>query len=519
MRKVIAVALTAVLITGTFTSFANAAAPKAGAKCSKLNQSQSVDGSKFTCVKSGTKLVWKKVGISAPSASTKIVDFSKSYSTDNGYNTIFYGPCEFDKNIPAQLAAVQNYFYDFTRCAGQLQLGKYSLGTKRPTTSFDPASKFGNFEPCKLTTPQNLRSNLGYTVADPGRRQYDNLLRHPSPNTVIQFIPIYTSDSAKPTTNPGADYKVFLDFFRNWIEYSSDFGSNVQLRIPNSYFKMDTTLASYGLVHHSNWNTPSHVKFNKDLVAAVDSSIDFTGANMAIIVPPPGTDASVFSQAAIGALETKEGRVTNVMTEFPAFGALPLGNSYSLLGHPFWWVHEIMHAGIGFEDHYGDTKKDLTTEYGMGHLTLMTPWGGDLTTWEKLRLSFMRESQVQCKADASTSTHWIAPSTVQTQESKTVVIPISSTKVVVIESLRSGGLFYKHPVQSQGVIAYEIDLTQDGHGMGMKLSLPIGRKVESTELFMASAPLKQGESTINNGYKITVVESGTFGDVIKVEKA
>jgi hypothetical protein len=433
MRKVIAVALTAVLITGTFTSFANAAAPKAGAKCSKLNQSQSVDGSKFTCVKSGTKLVWKKVGISAPSASTKIVDFSKSYSTDNGYNTIFYGPCEFDKNIPAQLAAVQNYFYDFTRCAGQLQLGKYSLGTKRPTTSFDPASKFGNFEPCKLTTPQNLRSNLGYTVADPGRRQYDNLLRHPSPNTVIQFIPIYTSDSAKPTTNPGADYKVFLDFFRNWIEYSSDFGSNVQLRIPNSYFKMDTTLASYGLVHHSNWNTPSHVKFNKDLVAAVDSSIDFTGANMAIIVPPPGTDASVFSQAAIGALETKEGRVTNVMTEFPAFGALPLGNSYSLLGHPFWWVHEIMHAGIGFEDHYGDTKKDLTTEYGMGHLTLMTPWGGDLTTWEKLRLGFMRESQVQCKSDSATSTHWIAPSTVQTQESKTVVIPISSTKVVVIE--------------------------------------------------------------------------------------
>ena len=52
----------------------------------------------------------------------------------------------------------------------------------------------------------------------------------------------------------------------------------------------------------------------------------------------------------------------------------------------------------------------------------------------------------------------------------------------------------------------------------MKLSLPIGRTIERSELFMASAPLKQGESTLNNGYKITVVESGTFGDVIKVEK-
>jgi hypothetical protein len=35
---------------------------------------------------------------------------------------------------------------------------------------------------------------------------------------------------------------------------------------------------------------------------------------------------------------------------------------------------------------------------------------------------------------------------------------------------------------------------------------------------MASYPLKQVESTITNGYKITIVESGTSGDVVKVEK-
>ena len=496
----------------------NAAAPKAGAVCSKINQTQNVNGYKFTCLKSGKKLVWKKLGVVAQKPSTQRVDFSKTYSTDDGYKTLFFGPCDMDQNIPSELAELQTYFYDFTRCAGQLQLGKYSLGSKRPTKPFDSASKFSNFEPCKLTTPSNLRTNLGYTTAEPDRNEYNAKIKHPSPNTVIQFIPIYSSDSAKPTGTPAADYKIFLDFFRNWIEYSSDFGSNVTLRIPGSYMKLDTTIGSYQLVHHNNWNTPSHVKFNKDLVAAVDPLIDFTGANLAIIVPPPGTESYVFSQAAIGALETKEGRVTNVMTEFPAFGKSPSLNRYSLLGHPFWWVHEIMHAGIGFDDHYGDTKKDLTTEYGMGHLTLMTPWGGDLTTWEKVRLDFMRESQIQCKTESATSTHWIAPSTVQTQESKAVVIPISSTKIVVIESLRPGGLFYKHPLESQGVIAYEIDVTQEVNGFGMKLSLPIGRPIERNELFMASAPLKLGESTINNGYKISVVESGTFGDVIKVEK-
>ena len=155
----------------------------------------------------------------------------------------------------------------------------------------------------------------------------------------------------------------------------------------------------------------------------------------------------------------------------------------------------------------------------MGYLTMMTPFGGDLTTWEKWRLGFVQNSQVQCKTDSATSMHWIAPSTVQTKESKAVVIPISQTKVVVIETLRPGGLFYKHPLESQGALVYEVDLMQQEHGMGMKLSLPIGRTVQSNPLFMASAPLKQGESTITNGYKITIVEAGTFGDVVKIEKS
>ncbi|MGI9227149.1 MAG: hypothetical protein ACR2H8_06240, partial [Candidatus Nanopelagicaceae bacterium] len=355
--------------------------------------------------------------------------------------------------------------------------------------------------------------------AEPGRNEYQNKIRQPSPNSVIQLVPIYSSDSAKPTKTPEEDYKLLLDYYKNWIEYSSDFGSNVVIRVPNEYIKMPTPLAEYGLKHPVNWTEPANVKFNQDLLRTVDPIIDFSGANMAIVVPPAGTEAYVFGQAAIGPLNTNEGRVGNVMSEYAALAKNPLSSQYSNLAHPFWWIHEMMHAGVGFDDHYGDSKQDLNTEYGMGHLTLMTPWGGDLTTWEKLHLGFMRESQFQCKSDTSTSTHWIAPSTVQTQESKAIVIPISSTKAVLIETLRPGGLFYKHPLQSQGALVYEIDLLKDGHGMGMKISLPIGRSVVSNQVFMASAPLKQGESTISNGYKITVVESGTFGDVVRIEKS
>jgi hypothetical protein len=130
----------------------------------------------------------------------------------------------------------------------------------------------------------------------------------------------------------------------------------------------------------------------------------------------------------------------------------------------------------------------------------------------------MKDSQVQCVTSTSSSTHWIAPSTVQTSASKAVVIRISATRAVVIETLRPAGLYYKIPLQTQGALVYEVDLLETGHGLGMKLSLPIGRTVTSYPFFMASYPLKQGESTICNGYKVTIVESGTFGDVVKVEK-
>ena len=48
---------------------ANAATAKAGAKCTKLKATQIVGAKKFTCFKSGSKLVWDK-GVAVPKAST-----------------------------------------------------------------------------------------------------------------------------------------------------------------------------------------------------------------------------------------------------------------------------------------------------------------------------------------------------------------------------------------------------------------------------------------------------------------
>jgi hypothetical protein len=67
MRKVLAV-LIAVSLLGIAP--ANAATVKAGTKCSKHKATTTVNGMKYTCIKSGTKLVWSK-GVPVKKAALK----------------------------------------------------------------------------------------------------------------------------------------------------------------------------------------------------------------------------------------------------------------------------------------------------------------------------------------------------------------------------------------------------------------------------------------------------------------
>jgi hypothetical protein len=59
MRRKGLLAVAVVLLLALVTPL-QAATPKAGAKCTKVGATVTAAGKKFTCVKSGTKLVWNK---------------------------------------------------------------------------------------------------------------------------------------------------------------------------------------------------------------------------------------------------------------------------------------------------------------------------------------------------------------------------------------------------------------------------------------------------------------------------
>jgi len=443
-------------------------------------------------------------------------NWTATSSTDLGYINEFNGPCDKELDLPAyfdklQLAQLRN--------CGIYRLAKYELGKERPRTLLTSNSLDLPTKQCEISEPNSSRSGRGFfNLFEPGRIAYLNQTKIPGPKMTIQVIPIFASDTAKPSNSPEADYGAYTDVLADWAKYSSDGDSSVEVRFPKNYIEFSGKVTSYNIYHENRHDSPDHTRFVKDLVAAVDSQINFTGADTIIVVVPPGTPLSSFQQGTLKDFATQEGLIRVGTTEYPYTLTGMQSVKFSHFTIPFWWIHEFYHSGVGLDDHYGDASRDINTEYGLGWWTLMTPYGGDLSAWEKWILGFITDSQVHCINAQQPSIRWIVPSSVKSKEKKLIVVPISQTKGIIIESIRAAGLYYKIPKASHGVLVYVADLEVVGHGLGLKLVLPTNRNPDQPPFFLSQAPLREGESVISNGYKITIVESGNFGDVVKVEK-
>ena len=97
---------------------------------------------------------------------------------------------------------------------------------------------------------------------------------------------------------------------------------------------------------------------------------------------------------------------------------------------------------------------------------------------------------------------------------KGAVIPLSTTEAIVIESRRALRHDKGMSKTSEGVLVYKVN-TSTFSGFG---PMRVVGRLGSTDIWLRDAPLKLKERREVDGYTIEVIESGEFGDVIKVTK-
>jgi hypothetical protein len=408
----------------------------------------------------------------------------------------FENPCHLDPMTPENWKDLEKF--SSGKCLGPLRIPSTKESTQTPTIALNKNEI--SLSECKIAQNINKLNTLAFHK-QPDRLKYFNNMRHPSPNTVYHVIGLYSKDIPKPNTNPKDDYKDYIDFISEYTKAASDTASNIKFKINNEYLFFPENMAKYNLIHERS-QADANI-FNNDFAKYIDPQIDFRGSNIVIIVFPP-ENKIISEQVGLGRMPIAEQElVGSIMTHWKNYSK----NNFAI---PMWWMHQLNHVSLGFDDN-NSIDKDGPMAWGlMSKLSVY-----DLLVWHKWLAGFISDNQVLCLNNNLSSTVMISPSTVKSNKAKMALIPISNTKIIVIESQRSEGVNYKMPKISEGVLVYLIDTNLTNSHDGIRLVLPQNKKMIDDN---SNATLKLNEHAVYQNYKISVIESGDFGDIVSIIK-
>ena len=563
MKKVL---LSLVLIFILIVPMNASAAVKAGAKCKKAGQTSTYAGKKFTCVKSGKKLVWNKgVAIAKPKpvvaptptpaptieptsiptvaasptptpTPTKVIDPTKPVQgqacSRNSGDVVGYN----DQKILVVLFCNQfddRYFPrqgadPVDQSTGKILLGP--LGSMNPTTEYkaqkssyskptstiSPNSDLAQIEQCRILDagplgdiPNNPQRH--FTSGFPLYKERARLNQSPT----IQVVAIDFPD-LQGKKSPKEDLSKVVSYVSSFFEKQSTNEIKLNWSIPENYFRMPKAVVDYGLggeFFSSNWKPDNSFSYAKEAIRLTDPGIDFSQSSIIAVVVPPQVTRQQIGAFVAQSSEPGQQFITN---EKDIYNLLIMaGPDRSSEAELLNWAHETGHM-FGLTDIRDTTDVTRQDSSDLGVFDLMnSSIAPELLAWNRYMLGILNDDQVRCVTKPEPTIHFLAPVAKRTTETKMVVIPISKYKAVIVESRRNLGFDVNLGTANEGALVYTVDTTIPYRKSTMKL---VPSPSATDKKWRRDAALKLNESVTIWGYKITNVETGDFGDVVKVEK-
>ena len=477
-----------------------AATPKPGTPCAKGTKVVTTPLAKFTCVKSGKKFVWKRQVIQravapAPTPSP----FAPSTPTE----------CDPDPLVPSVFAEYQAEELRRKECPPPYRYVIQRV-TTAPSTSTTPESQWLPVNQCKLERSSwfDIEQRNG---------------QHIMPRMVFQVVP-FVMDDIPTSTTPQQDWKYVFDWVEQSLESMSDVPADIEFRMPTSYIAVSGNLKEYGLGGNVGHGDPAYAlqrqKLVRKILEVADPLIDFTGSNQVLFVAPSSSNFDVLgNQIVAGTTFTTAERTLGtvwVSSPFNGFNAKAWNAR-----NPIGFIHELIHITNTSEDYYGDVSSG-GKNLGSGKWSNASGARQDFFAWDRWTFGFMADSQIACINGQTSTTVWLRPTTATDKNTKLLMIPLSRTTAIVVESWRNSGFNYKIPVDRLGTLVYKLDVAaiddKSQHGDGVNIICPTNRPCKSLP-GLEDAALRPGDYVVAEGIKITVKESGDFGDVVSVERA
>ena len=421
------------------------------------------------------------------------------------------GPCDIDSSVKA-FSKLNDWSKKTGMCAGPLKLKPVYKVSGRPKAAVSSEDLFLPLDQCKILdqSEPGLRAFPSYEIDAP----------HPSPSTRYLFLPFVSKDLPERQSAWQA-YAPYFNFLRSWMLYINDSETKQEFIFSRKTVKLSFDVAPFKVSHDNDRDGyTSNKAFGELFIREVDKEIDFSKSDIVLVIPPAGSPRGSFELGFLGT-HTVDGNRVVFMSVPPATFTTAFVPHMPMIT-PLNWMHELHHAGGYTLQHhtgneYWQNNRGNDPNYpGLGEWGLMNHSKTDLLGWEKWFIGYIKDSQVACLNPKEKTTVWLKPSGIKGASKKLAVIPLSTTKVIVLESIRNSGLNYKLGLKSQGLLVWTIDTTNQQESFGVEMVTAKNRKLTRNPFVFFDAPLKAGEQVVVEGLTISVLESGSFGDVFNV---
>jgi M6 family metalloprotease-like protein len=304
------------------------------------------------------------------------------------------------------------------------------------------------------------------------------------------------------------------DFFR-----TVSYGRMKATLVPHlSWVNMSKPAASYGIRYDGSLTSQGLRAYMQEAVTRADPKVNFKGIDAIVVASTPQAGSIEYSPAFVApstssGLQTREGSIAN--------GSLAAADTWGEWGYG-WRIlpHELGHAmGLAdLYDGYGDSRFGQHGYVGiwdlMGDPASPTP---EYNAWNRWLLGWINDRSIVCASTAKSTTATLNAVGMR-GGTKALIVPLSSTRAVVVESRRptryDGAEYLGSPIKP-GALVYVVD-TSVATLRGPMRVVPAER---GSPIFgLATAPLGVGDKVTTDGLRISVLSSTARGDTVRVER-
>jgi hypothetical protein len=409
----------AIVVLLSLSSPVYAASPKAGSKCTKAGQTSTSAGIKYTCVKSGKKLVWNK-GVAlkkaepapAPSAETK-VEVKNLLSSD-------------PRITPLSKLTSMDICKTVDKTPDYAWGGKILHRNGFPRPDFSVAGK----KSAKILVVPIIFNDL------------------PFREEKIQRGQIFSSD---------------VDLLNETIPLIKE--SFKTLSVQRFEVEIDVLPKSQWLVFNRDnplsgvWGVDNFTTL-MEIIEKEKPDFNFDGYDTFAFISGNGLPG----QMGLGSAQASHPRVKNSKSGFM--------NAILMLGgitNTTLWVHEFGHSLFSFEDLYLFSQASSgTTRQKLGDVSVPSKWDlmsdsskVSLLGWNKFLIGWLYDSEVRCISEQKSTIHYLS-NRETSNDTKLLTINLAPGVTLAAEAKNASGT-------DKGLLLYLID-TYTSHGEGPVLT-------------------------------------------------